>query len=147
MKRLLRVGIDSFIFSFVPIISWFALGLLVDSDLSNVFTLTYPLQFILAMLKNIFGTGANICSIKEKDENHILSGMTSGIIIGFIVFGFFVINIDCLFSFYRTLKKRLFLNYTYFLNFKANCCAPKYYVFIAQLSSSRIVLNLTETAV
>ena len=99
MKRLLRVSIDAFIFSFVPIISWFALGLLVDSNLSNVFTLTYPLQFIWAMLKNIFGTGANICSIKEKDENHILSGMTSGIIIGFIVFGFFVINIDSYINF------------------------------------------------
>lgn len=99
MKRLLRICADSFIFSFFPIISWFALGLLVDENLSNVFTLTYPLQFIWAMLKNIFATGANICGVKEKDENHILSGMTHGIIIGFIIFGIFAINIDSYINF------------------------------------------------
>ena len=60
MKRLLRIAVNSAVFSFIPILSWFCLGLLVDKNLANVFTLTYPLQFIWALLKSIFGTGANI---------------------------------------------------------------------------------------
>ena len=94
MKRLLRISFNSAFFSFIPILSWFALGLIVDKDLTNVFTLTYPIQFIWAMMKSIFGTGANISREKDKNENAVLSGMTLGTIIGFIVFGFIVLNIE-----------------------------------------------------
>jgi hypothetical protein len=93
MKRLLRIAVNSAVISFIPILVWFCLGLLVDKNLVNVFTLTYPLQFILALLKSIFGTGANISKEKEQDENAVLSGMTLGTIIGFIVFGLFAINV------------------------------------------------------
>lgn len=93
MKRLLRIAVNSAVFSFIPILSWFCLGLLVDKNLANVFTLTYPLQFIWAVLKSIFGTGANISKEKDKDENAVLSGMTLGIILGFIIFGLFALNL------------------------------------------------------
>lgn len=92
MKRLLRIASNSAIFSFIPILSWFCLGLLVDKNLVNVFTLTYPLQFIWALFKSIFATAPNISREKDKDENAVLSGMTSGIIFGLIVFGLFAIN-------------------------------------------------------
>ena len=46
------------------------------------------------MMKSIFGTGANISKEKDKNENAVLSGMTLGIIIGFIVFGFIALNIE-----------------------------------------------------
>lgn len=93
MKRLLRISFNSAIFSLIPILSWFMLGLLVDKNLVNVFTLTYPLQFIWALLRAIFGTGANISKEKDKNENTVLSGMTLGIIIGFAIFGIFAINV------------------------------------------------------
>ena len=93
MKRLLRIAVNSAVFSFIPILSWFCLGLLVDKNLANVFTLTYPLQFIWALLKSIFGIGANISKEKDKDENAVLSGMTLGIIVGFIIFGLCAINV------------------------------------------------------
>ena len=51
MKRLLRIASNLAIFSFIPILSWFCLGLLVDKNLVNVFMLTYPLQFIFELLK------------------------------------------------------------------------------------------------
>lgn len=92
MKRLLRIASNFAIFSFIPILSWFCLGLLVDKNLVNVFTLTYPLQFIFALLKSIFATGANISKEKDKDENAVLSGMTAGTVVGLIVFGLFAIN-------------------------------------------------------
>ena len=94
MKRLLRISFNSAVFSFIPILSWFVVSLIVDKNLVNVFTLTYPIQFIWAMMKSIFGTGANISKEKDKNENAVLSGMTLGIIIGFIVFGFIVLNIE-----------------------------------------------------
>lgn len=93
MKRLLRISFDSAIFSLIPILSWFMLGLLVDKNLINVFTLTYPLQFIWALMKSIFATGANISKEKDKNNNAVLSGMTIGMIVGFIVFGIFAINV------------------------------------------------------
>lgn len=93
MKRLLRISFDLAIFSLIPILSWFMLGLIVDKNLVNVFTLTYPLQFIWALMKSIFGTGANISKEKDKNDNAVLSGMTVGIFVGFILFGLFAINI------------------------------------------------------
>ena len=92
MKRLLRIASNLAIFSFIPILSWFCLGLLVDKNLVNVFTLTYPLQFIFALLKSIFATGANISKEKDKVENAVLSGMTAGTVVGLIIFGLFAIN-------------------------------------------------------
>ena len=93
MKRLLRISLNSAILSLIPILSWFMLGLLVDKNLVNVFTLTYPLQFIYSLMKSIFATGANISKEKDKNNNAVLSGMTAGMIIGFFVFGMFAINV------------------------------------------------------
>lgn len=93
MKRLLRISFNSAIFSLIPILSWFMLGLLVDKNLVNVFTLTYPLQFICALMKSIFATGANISKEKDKNNNAVLSGMTVGMLTGFVVFGIFAVNV------------------------------------------------------
>lgn len=93
MKRLLRISFNSAIFSLIPILSWFMLGLLVDKNLVNVFTLTYPLQFIWALMKSIFATGANISKERDKNNNAVLSGMTIGMVVGIIVFGIFAINV------------------------------------------------------
>lgn len=93
MKRLLRISLNSAIFSLIPILSWFILGLIVDKNLVNVFTLTYPLQFIWALIKSIFATGANLHKEKDKNDNAVLSGMTAGIVVGFIIFGIVAINV------------------------------------------------------
>ena len=65
MKRLLKISFDIALLSFVPILSWFCLSLIIDKNLINIFTLVYPIQFIFCALKCIFATGANIS--KEKD--------------------------------------------------------------------------------
>ena len=54
--------------SFVPIITWFLLGITVDKNLINIFTLTYPLQFIYSLLKSAFGISPNIYALKEKNN-------------------------------------------------------------------------------
>lgn len=99
MKRLLKVSFDSIIFSFIPILSWFMLGLLVDENLVNVFSLTYPIQFIYSMMTSIFAVGPNIYKEKNNDKNVVMSSMVVGIIVGFFIFGFIALNIDSYISF------------------------------------------------
>lgn len=94
MKRLLKISFNSAFFSFIPILSWFVLSLIVDKSLINVFTLTYPLQFIFLMIKSIFATGANISKEKDKNEFSVMSGIVLGIIVGLFIFGYIALNIE-----------------------------------------------------
>lgn len=94
MKRLLKISFDSLFFSLMPILQWFLLGLLVDKDLINVFSLTYPLQFIYSLIKSIFGVAPNIQAEKEKNKNYVMSGLVLGIFFTFLIFGLFAINVD-----------------------------------------------------
>lgn len=99
MKKLLRIGFDLSLLSFVPILSWFLLGIIVDKNLINIFTLTYPLQFISYIIKAVFSTGANISQEKDKDENAVMSGLLLGTVISFFIFALILFNIDNYISF------------------------------------------------
>lgn len=94
MKRLLKISLDLSLLSFIPIISWFLLGIIVDKNLINIFTLTYPIQFIYYILKSVFSTGANICKEKDKNKNAVMSGMIIGTIVSVIIFAILLFNID-----------------------------------------------------
>jgi len=99
MKRLLKISFDLALLSFIPILSCFFLILIIDKNLINIFTLTYPIQFIWYILKSIFSTGANISKEKDKNNNAVMSGIVLGSIIAFLIFGFIVINIEQYISF------------------------------------------------
>ena len=99
MKRLLRISFDLSLLSFIPIISWFLLGIIVDKNLINIFTLTYPLQFIYYIIKSIFSTGANISKEKDKNENAVMSGLVLGTIVSIINFTIILLNVDNYISF------------------------------------------------
>lgn len=94
MKRLLKISFDLSLLSFIPILSWFLLGIIVDKSLINIFTLTYPIQFIYYILKSVFSTGANISKEKDKNKNAVMSGMVIGTIVSVIIFAILLINID-----------------------------------------------------
>lgn len=94
MKRLLRISFDLSLLSFIPIILWFLLGIIVDKNLINIFTLTYPLQFIYYIFRSIFSTGANISKEKDKNKDAVMSGLVIGSIISLITFLLILINID-----------------------------------------------------
>ena len=99
MKRLLRISFDLSLLSFIPIISWFLLGIIVDKNLINIFTLTYPLQFIYYIIKSIFSTGANISKEKDKNKDAVMSGLILGTIVSIIIFTIILFNIDNYISF------------------------------------------------
>lgn len=99
MKRLLRISFDLALLSFIPVISWFCLSLTLDKNLINIFTLTYPIQFIWYILKSIFSTGANICKEKDNEKDVVMSGIVIGTIVSFVIFGFLTINIESYINF------------------------------------------------
>ncbi len=94
MKRLLRISLDILVTSIVPIASYFLLGILIEPNLINIFSLTYPIQFIMSIYKSLFGVGSNVYAYKENNKNAINSGIVLGIIIGLLTFGAIAINID-----------------------------------------------------
>ena len=94
MKQLFRIGFDLALASLSPIISWFMLSLILDSRLINVFSITYPLQFVWLMLRDIFGVGANLVAIKAKNPKIVDAGIFTGLIFSGIIFGLVALNID-----------------------------------------------------
>lgn len=92
MKRLLRISFDIFITSLTPIISWFFIGLIIDKNLTNVFTLTYPMQCLYGVLVSIFGVGANVSIYKDKNKNASNNGIFYGSIISTFIFSLIAIN-------------------------------------------------------
>lgn len=94
MNRLLRIGFDTLLTSVTPILGWILLGILVDKNLINIFSLIYPMQFIISSINSIFGTGANISAIRDKNKNSIFSGFILGSILGILILGIVALNID-----------------------------------------------------
>lgn len=94
MKQLFQIGFDLALASLSPIISWFTLSLILDSRLINVFSITYPLQFVWLMLRDIFGVGANLVSIKVRNPKIVDAGIFTGLIFSGIIFGLVALNID-----------------------------------------------------
>lgn len=92
MRKLFRIGFDIFITSFTPIITWFLIGVIISKNLTNVFTLTYPLQCLMGIIVSIFGVGANVSGIKDKNKNSANNGILYGTIISIIIFGLIALN-------------------------------------------------------
>ena len=99
MKKLLRVGFDIFIISFTPILSWLLIGVIIDKELTNIFALTYPLQCLMGIIISIFGVGANVSGIKDKNRNSADNGIIYGTILSIIIFGLVVLNANSYINF------------------------------------------------
>lgn len=166
MKRLLRISFDLSLLSFIPIISWFLLGIIIDKNLINIFTLTYPLQFIYYIFKSIFSTGANINKEKDGNNDATMSGLVIGSILSTLVFGIILFNIDDYISFmnmdisiyktfaiYSILELYISLEFSFILNKlyyeEKNALANKYSIifnllnFILLIATSLITKNQT----
>ncbi len=99
MNRLLRISFDTLLTSVTPILGWFLLGILVDKNLINIFSLIYPMQFIISSIQSIFGTGANISAIRDKNKESTFSGLVFGAILGMLILGTIALNINKYISF------------------------------------------------
>lgn len=101
MKRIFRIGSGLFIFSIVPIASWLLLAIILkDSRISNVFSITYAMQFVWAIFKHFFGSAANIDKEKTQNQNAVWNSIFWGTIFSFIVFSIPCIFVDNYISFF-----------------------------------------------
>lgn len=118
MKRLLKIGSGLFIYSLIPILSWILLSIILhDSRISNIFSITYSMQFVYAILKTFFGTAANIRKEKEQDPNAVEGGIFAGIILSGIIFAIPMIFVDGYINFFGQDAQfyRIFVLYSFAL--------------------------------
>lgn len=112
MKRLLRISLDTLIASLMSILIWFILSLTIDKSLINIFTLTFPIQYISSILVSIFATGANIS--KEKgNKNDVMSGIFLGILFAILILMILLFNIDSYLNFMNYSVDKLFVVYSF----------------------------------
>ena len=67
--------------SALPLLTWILLGIIVKSEIANVFSLTYPLQFIYVFLILVFAVGANITARKIRDKNVVGTNLVVGTVV------------------------------------------------------------------
>ena len=94
MKRLMQISLDTLLTSVLPIVMWILLGFIVTKDISNVFSLTYPMQFFYLMFLSLFAVGPNITAKKLKNESVVCSNMLFGSICVGILTLILVLNVD-----------------------------------------------------
>ncbi len=94
MKRLLQISLDTLLVSILPIIMWIILGFTITKEISNVFSLTYPLQFFYMIFVSLFAIGPNITSKKSNNQDVVYSNMIFGLLIVGLLTLLLVINVN-----------------------------------------------------
>ena len=78
----------------MPIVMWIVLGIVVRSEIANVFSLIYPLQYVWLILLNLFAVGPNITARKLKDRNVVMTNLIMGIAVGGVLTILLCVNVD-----------------------------------------------------
>ena len=126
MKRLLQISLDTLMASTLPIIMWLLLGFIINKDIANVFSLTYPLQFLYMIFITLFAIGPNITSRKEMNSNIVYSNIVfSSILVGMITI-IICFNIDFYIKI-MSMDKNVYHNFCFY------SIMLMYYNFILQL--------------
>lgn len=95
MKRYFSISLTTFIFSALNVLTYLLLGIIMgNTAYSEVFLITYPLQYAVLVMSYFFASASNIRANREKNENCVESGMILGILFGLIVFLMPVIFVD-----------------------------------------------------
>ena len=111
MKRLYRIGGSIFFLSIFSVLTWIVLGITLSPEISNVFSVTYPVQFISLLLLSFFGKASYIRSKREDNKNAVLSGMVLGIGIDLIITIILLIFVDGYIAFFG-LDKNVYRTFT-----------------------------------
>ncbi len=134
MKRLLQISLDTLLISILPILIWLILGFVISKDISDVFSLTYPLQFIYMLFTHIFAVGPNITEAKLKKDNVVYSNM---------LFGTLIIGV---FTFLLAINANKYINIMnmnpdIYKNFCIYSMIWFYFSFVMQLITQRLYYN------
>ncbi len=126
MKRLLQISLDTLLISILPIIMWIILGFTITKEISNVFSLTYPLQFFYMIFVSLFAIGPNITAKKANNKDVVYSNMIFGLLIVGLLTLILVINVN-------TYIKIMNMNIDTYHNFCIYSIIWMYFSFIMQM--------------
>lgn len=130
MKRYFSISLTSFAFSIFNVLMYFLLGLITgNTAFSGIFSIIYPLQFIVSMLLCFFSSASNIRANKEGNKNCIGIGMILGAIVGVVIFTVVAVFID---------------NYIEFMNMSPNFFKTFTLMAVGQLFCNYICSIVTE---
>ncbi len=110
MKRILQISLDNLLTSILPIIMCILLGFTITKEISNVFSLTYPLQFLYMIFISLFAVGPNITSKKLNKEYIIYSNMIFGVLFVGILTLILSLNADIYINI-MNMDKDIYLNF------------------------------------
>ncbi len=95
MKRYFTMSLTLFMFSVLNAVTYLLLGIITgNTAFSGIFSITYPLQFVSAVLLSFFASASNIRANREDNKNCVSTGMILGLIAGGLIFGIVAIFID-----------------------------------------------------
>lgn len=95
MKRYFSMSITFFLLSALNALTYLLLGVIMhNTAYSEIFSITYPLQFVVAILLSFFVSASNIRANKENNENCVETGSILGVVFGAVVFGLVAIFIN-----------------------------------------------------
>ncbi len=133
MKRYFTISLTALAFSALNVLTYFLLGIITEnSAFSGIFSITYPLQFVVAVLISFFSCASNIRANKENNKNCEQSGMILGILFGAIIFGIVAIFVDNYIAF-MNLDPKIYHTFTLmaigqlFLGYVCNIIIEKFY--------------------
>ena len=131
MKRLLQISLDTLLISILPIIMWIILGFTITKEISNVFSLTYPLQFFYMIFVSLFAIGPNITARKTNNKDIVYSNMLFGLLIVGLLTLILVINVN-------TYIKLMNMNVNTYHHFCIYSIILMYLSFIMQLIMQKL---------
>jgi len=81
------MSLSQFVFSVIYSVTFLLLGIVMgNTALAEVYSVTYPLQYIIFILASIFGTASFIRTNKEQNDDCDETGMFLGALFGLVVF-------------------------------------------------------------
>ena len=95
MKRYFSMSLTFFAFSALNAVTYLLLGIIMgNTAFAEIFSITYPLQFVVAILLSFFASASNVRANKENNKSCVESGMLLGLFAGIVVFSLVAVFVD-----------------------------------------------------
>ncbi len=133
MKRYFTLSLTLFAFSVLNVLTYFLLGVITgNTAYSGIFSITYPLQFVISTLLCFFATASSIRANKEDNKNCVNTGIFLGLIFGITIFAIIAVFVDKYIAF-MNMETDIYRNFTLmaigqlFLSYVCNLVTEKLY--------------------
>lgn len=133
MKRYFSISITLFAFSALNALTYLLLGIIYgDTAFAEIFSITYPLQYVASILLYFFVSASNIRANKEGNKNCVQTGLFLGLVSATIIFVIVAVFVDK-YILFMNMEPDIYRNFTLmaigqlFFTFVINVIAEKLY--------------------